>query len=538
MDLLKRNFFVFSFIFISVLLWQTWGNELKINHQNKNQQNIIFSALKKNNFINKKKYVILENDVVSIIINQNGGNIEKVILLKYKDSLNSIKLFHLLENKKNFIYHAQSGIIKNYQLNHFNHQIYPFYKSNNKLFKLKKTEKELRIPFYWVDKDGIEYIKTFILKNGKYYLKIEDKIKNNKNIPLNISIYRQLKQTSKLPVQEKNKNNNFSLHTYRGSAYSTENEKYKKLEFNKSNNIPLNIQTSNGWIAMLQQYFISAWVPIIPKDNIIYTNFLKDRNLSIIGYKSNAVFIAPFSNYSFKSHLWIGPAIQDEMNKIANHLDLTVDYGIFWWLSQPLFKLLKFFHMFIGNWGGSIIVITILIKLIMYPLTKSQYLSMAKMRKLQPKINQIKEKYHDDPKKMSKEIIFLYKTEKINPLKGFVPLLIQMPIFLALYYMLINAVELRHAPFLFWINDLSGKDPYFILPILMGITMFLIQYISPNTITDKLQKKIMNFMPLIFTIFFLWFPSGLVLYYIISNIITILQQKIISRSLKYINYSK
>lgn len=220
------------------------------------------------------------------------------------------------------------------------------------------------------------------------------------------------------------------------------------------------------------------------------------------------------------------------MAAVAPHLDLTVDYGWLWFISQPLFKLLKFLHGFIGNWGFSIIAITFIVRGVMYPLTKAQYTSMAKMRLLQPKLQAMRERIGDDKQRMSQEMMALYKSEKVNPLGGCFPLLIQMPIFLALYYMLMGSVELRHAPFALWIHDLSAQDPYYILPILMGVTMFFIQKMSPTTVTDPMQQKIMTYMPVIFTVFFLWFPSGLVMYYIVSNLVTILQQQLIYRGLE------
>ncbi|CAL4317733.1 Membrane protein insertase YidC [Buchnera aphidicola (Eriosoma lanigerum)] len=534
MNLLKRNFFTIIFIFITFILWNTWNNnELKITNEQHEKSYINIHTKKNYSFVNKKKYVNLRNDVISVTINQFGGDIEKVILLKYKDKLYSSKCFHLLDTTSNFIYHAQSGLIGENGPDNSIYKKRPFYKTTSNIFELNKNSTELTVPFIWKDTNGVEYVKSFTLQNGKYYITVKHIIKNNTKKPLLMSVFGQLKQTIKLPNQKNTNFKIFSLHTYRGAAYSTENTKYKKYDFNAINKLQsLSITTNHGWIAMIQQYFISAWIPNIPKINVIYTKSVNNHSTATIGYKSESIYIAPFTNYTFKSNIWIGPTIQDHMVLIAPYLNLTTDYGMFWWLSQPLFKLLKFFYTFIGNWGGAIIAITLLIRAIMYPFTKSQYISMIKMRKIQPKIDQIKKQYNENKQKISKEIILLYKKEKINPLKGFLPLFIQMPIFLALYYMLINAIELRHAPFIFWIHDLSDKDPYYILPILMGITMLITQYISPNIARDPLQKKIMNIIPIGFTIFFLWFPSGLVLYYIISNIVTIIQQKIIYYGLK------
>ncbi|MCX9457925.1 membrane protein insertase YidC, partial [Vibrio cholerae] len=230
--------------------------------------------------------------------------------------------------------------------------------------------------------------------------------------------------------------------------------------------------------------------------------------------------------------LWVGPKLQDAMEKVAPNLDLTIDYGWLWFIAKPMFQLLQFLHGIVGNWGVAIILITFIVKGLLYPLTKAQYTSMAKMRMLQPKLQAMRERLGDDRQRMSQEMMELYKKEKVNPLGGCLPLLLQMPIFIALYWTLMESVELRHAPFMLWIHDLSAPDPYYILPILMGVSMFFLQKLSPSAVTDPIQQKVMNFMPVMFTVFFLWFPSGLVLYWLVSNCVTIIQQQVIYRSLE------
>ena len=230
--------------------------------------------------------------------------------------------------------------------------------------------------------------------------------------------------------------------------------------------------------------------------------------------------------------MWVGPKLQDAMEKVAPNLDLTIDYGWLWFIAKPMFQLLQFLHGIVGNWGVAIILITFIVKGLLYPLTKAQYTSMAKMRMLQPKLQAMRERLGDDRQRMSQEMMELYKKEKVNPLGGCLPLLLQMPIFIALYWTLMESVELRHAPFMLWIHDLSAPDPYYILPILMGVSMFFLQKLSPSAVTDPIQQKVMNFMPVMFTVFFLWFPSGLVLYWLVSNCVTIIQQQVIYRSLE------
>ncbi|VTP68885.1 Oxa1Ec [Serratia rubidaea] len=368
-----------------------------------------------------------------------------------------------------------------------------------------------------------------MLKRNHYAVAVDYNIDNKGATPLELTLFGQLKQTTELPKHRDTGSSNFALHTFRGAAYSTSDTKYEKYAFDKDEN--LSVSTQGGWVAMLQQYFATAWVPATQGNNTFYTAKL-GNDQSAIGFKSTPVVVQPGAQQQLNSTLWVGPELQDQMAELAPHLDLTVDYGWLWFISQPLFKLLKFLHSFIGNWGFSIIVITFIVRGIMYPLTKAQYTSMAKMRMLQPKLQAMRERIGDDKQRMSQEMMALYKAEKVNPLGGCLPLLIQMPIFLALYYMLMGSVELRHAPFALWIHDLSAQDPYYILPILMGVTMFFIQKMSPTTVTDPMQQKIMTFMPVIFTVFFLWFPSGLVLYYIVSNLVTIIQQQLIYRGLE------
>ena len=233
-----------------------------------------------------------------------------------------------------------------------------------------------------------------------------------------------------------------------------------------------------------------------------------------------------------KSTLWTGPKLQKQMAAVANHLDLTIDYGWAWFIAKPLFLLLELIQSIVKNWGLAIIGVTLVVKAILYPLTKAQYTSMAKMRMLQPKLQEMRERFGDDRQRMTQEMMDLYKKEKVNPLGGCLPILLQMPIFIALYWTFMEAVELRHAPFFGWIQDLSAQDPYYILPILMGGSMFLLQKMSPTAVADPMQQKVMTFMPLIFMVFFLWFPAGLVLYWLVSNLITIAQQQLIYRGLE------
>ncbi|ASX25898.1 membrane protein insertase YidC [Candidatus Williamhamiltonella defendens] len=533
----QRNLLLIAFFFVSFMIWQTWQvdhNSLKAVENGtalvtNNNGTEISTRVPLSNTQGQK--ITVTTDVLSLTIDTQGGDIQQANLLAYPDTLGSKKSFQLLESTPNFVYQAQSGLTgKNGPDNPLNgHR--PVYSVKQSHFVLPEGQNELQIPLTFTDKNGLVLTKTFILKRNDYAIRVLYRINNASSTPLEFNFFGQLKQNTQLPKHRDTASSNFALHTYRGAAYSSKEDKYKKYSFSDIEDANLNITTQGGWVAMLQQYFATAWIPNADETHDFYSRH-PGHGLVAAGFKSLPVLVNPGELKELSATLWVGPELQDKMAVIAPHLDLTVDYGWLWFISQPLFKLLKFIHGFVGNWGLSIILITFIVRGIMYPLTKAQYTSMAKMRMLQPKLTEMRERIGDDRQRMSQEMMALYKSEKVNPLGGCLPLIIQMPIFLALYYMLMGSVELRHAPFILWIHDLSAQDPYYILPILMGLTMYFIQKMSPSTITDPMQKKIMNFMPVIFTVFFLWFPSGLVLYYIVSNLVTIIQQQLIYRGLE------
>ncbi|EOV9632105.1 membrane protein insertase YidC [Cronobacter dublinensis] len=534
----QRNLFVIALLFVSFMIWQAWEQDKapKPQVQQTTQTTTTAAGSAASQGVpasGQGKLITVKTDVLSLTINTRGGDIEQALLLAYPKELGSSEPFQLLETTPNFVYQAQSGLTgRNGPDNPNNNEGRPLYNVDSDTYVLADGQNELLIPMTFTDAAGNTFTKTFALKRGQYAVYVGYNVKNAGTQPLEVATFGQLKQTIDLPSHRDTGSNNFALHTFRGAAYSTPDEKYEKYKFDTiADDENLNVSAKGGWVAMLQQYFATAWVPTNNGTNNFYTANL-GNGVAAIGYKSAPVQVQPGQTAALASTLWVGPEIQDKMAAVAPHLDLTVDYGWLWFISQPLFKLLKWIHSFLGNWGFSIIAITFIVRGVMYPLTKAQYTSMAKMRLLQPKIQAMRERLGDDKQRMSQEMMALYKAEKVNPLGGCFPLLIQMPIFLALYYMLMGSVELRHAPFALWIHDLSAQDPYYILPILMGATMFFIQKMSPTTVTDPMQQKIMTFMPVIFTVFFLWFPSGLVLYYIVSNLVTILQQQLIYRGLE------
>ncbi|EPF12936.1 MULTISPECIES: membrane protein insertase YidC [Cedecea] len=531
----QRNLFLIALLFVSFMIWQAWEQDHAPQVQQTTQTTTTATGNAANQAVpasGQGKLITVKTDVLELTINTRGGDVEQALLPTYPKELKSSEPFQLLETTPEFIYQAQSGLTGRDGPDNPANGERPLYNVTADTFVLADGQNELAVPLTYTDAAGNTFTKTFTLKRGEFSVGVDYDVKNVGEKPLELATFGQLKQSINLPTHRDTGSSNFALHTFRGAAYSTPDAKYEKVKFdNIADGENLNLSANSGWVAMLQQYFATAWVPHTTGTNNFYTTKLSN-NVAAIGYKSASQLVQPGQTAQLGSTLWVGPEIQDKMAAVAPHLDLTVDYGWLWFISQPLFKLLKFIHSFIGNWGFSIIVITFIVRGIMYPLTKAQYTSMAKMRMLQPKLAAMRERIGDDKQRMSQEMMALYKAEKVNPLGGCFPLIIQMPIFLALYYMLMGSVELRHAPFALWIHDLSAQDPYYILPILMGATMFFIQKMSPTTVTDPMQQKIMTFMPVIFTVFFLWFPSGLVLYYIVSNLVTILQQQLIYRGLE------
>jgi YidC/Oxa1 family membrane protein insertase len=384
---------------------------------------------------------------------------------------------------------------------------------------------ELRIPMTFAA-NGLEYTKTFVLKRGSYAVDVEYDVVNKSGNNATFGMYAHLRQSLV------DAGGSITMPTYRGGAYSTEDTRYKKYSFDdmQDRNLSLNLTNGQGWAAMIQHYFATAWIPRNEPGTNLYTRVI--GNVGDIGVRLPNKTIADGASAHFQATLWVGPKLQDQMAEVAPNLDLVVDYGWLWFIAKPLHTLLSFIQGLVSNWGIAIICLTFIVRGAMYPLTKAQYTSMAKMRMLQPKLTAMRERIGDDRQRMSQEMMELYKKEKVNPLGGCLPLILQMPIFIALYWALMESVELRHSPFFGWIHDLSAQDPYYILPLLMGASMFLIQKMSPTTVTDPMQQKIMTFMPVMFTFFFLFFPSGLVLYWLVSNIVTLIQQTLIYKSLE------
>ncbi|MFB1075022.1 membrane protein insertase YidC [Vibrio diabolicus] len=470
------------------------------------------------------KTITVTTDVLTLSIDTVGGDVVHANLNEYSAELDSSDSFVLLKDARGHQFIAQSGLVgpQGIDLSSTNR---PHYNVSADSFTMADGQDELRVPMTFTA-NGIEYTKTYIFKRGSYALNVEYDVVNNSGNNATFGMYAHLRQNLM------DDGGSITMPTYRGSAYSTEDTRYKKYSFDdmQDRNLSLNLADGQGWAAMIQHYFAAAWIPRNEPGTNLYTRVI--GNLGDIGVRMPNKTIATGDQAKFEATLWVGPKLQDEMAEVAPNLDLVVDYGWLWFIAKPLHMLLSFIQSFVGNWGVAIICLTFIVRGAMYPLTKAQYTSMAKMRMLQPKLQAMRERIGDDRQRMSQEMMELYKKEKVNPLGGCLPLILQMPIFIALYWALMESVELRHSPFFGWIHDLSAQDPYYILPLLMGASMFLIQKMSPTTVTDPMQQKIMTFMPVMFTFFFLFFPSGLVLYWLVSNIVTLIQQTLIYKGLE------
>ncbi|NLJ91674.1 MAG: membrane protein insertase YidC [Aeromonadales bacterium] len=551
----QRNILIIALLLVSFLIWQQWDSD-KNPPETAQQSTQTVTATGENeagNFVpesdqvqvgndipteavasnHKHQLITISSDLLEITIDSQGGDIVNAALLEHDDTLKSVDKFVLLINKdgSDYVNIAQSGLIGANGPD-ANPEGRPVYKAERNKFELGQGQDSITVPMTFTNEQGVVFTKTFTLARDSYVVKVAYDIDNTTSEPVQVQLYGQLKQSVDKPKRADESGGMLMASAYRGPAYSNEESRYSKYDFKKVKDTNINQTTEGGWVAMLQHYFVSAW--IAPKDgqNQQYSRFLNNQGQAIIGFKDTPITVAPGTEQVIEADLWLGPKLQKKMAATADNLDLTVDYGWLWFIAQPLFKLLHFLQSFVVNWGLAIILTTFVVRGLMYPLTKAQYTSMAKMRMLQPKITALRERYGDDRQKMSQAMMEMYKKEKVNPLGGCLPIVIQMPIFISLYWVLMESVELRHAPFVLWIHDLSARDPYFVLPVLMGLSMYLIQKMSPTTVTDPMQQKIMQFMPLVFTFFFLWFPAGLTLYWFVSNLLTLAQQWYIFRQLE------
>ena len=469
-------------------------------------------------------------DTLSVLIDSHGGDLVKVALLNHLANLDeSEDPFILLNRTDATTYIAQSGLIGPNATDKASGR--PIFSSQQRNYKLADGQDQLNVDLQY-QQGEVLITKRFTFNRGDNLVQLQYLIDNRSAETWQASLFGQIKRDSHNPV----KVDGFGMQPYLGAALTTTEDNYKKLDFSDLADEDLvrkggfTTTLTGGWVAMVQHYFLSAWVPDANLENR-YTLKKSRGDIYLLGFTSPSVTVSPGEQGVLSASFYAGPKNIYRLEDIAPHLDLTVDYGWLWLIAKPLFIVLNYIYQFLGSWGWSIIVLTVIIKAIFYPLSATSYKSMAKMRKFAPEMQRMKDLYGDDRQKMSQEMMKLYRKEKINPMSGCLPILIQMPVFISLYWVLMESVELRHTPFLGWIEDLSVKDPLFILPVIMGITMYIQQKLNP-TPPDPTQARIMQMMPIVFTFMFLWFPAGLVLYWVVNNALSIAQQYMITREIE------
>ncbi len=545
-----RTIFLVVLCLIGYLFYKTWPDEhadLNLNTVNteSSAQNIPASstslpALNTLNptpstqtlaqpMVSSARLVQVKTDVLDLTIDTQGGDIVKAQLLQYPRFWNTPKTpVVLLNNDPESRYLAKSILVGSQGLpSSLNTEAN--YTAEQNAYTLQEGNNSLHVVLHW-KKQGINIDKEYVFHRGGYAVDVNYHVDNQSNQAWSGNVYSQLMRVNRVPEEK----NGFT-HAYFGASLSTPDNSYKKISFKdmdklNQNGDPVlsNPIVKGGWVAMQQHYFLSSWIPPAQESQHFYSQ-VYPNGLYTIGMMGPAITVAPGQNQSATMKLYVGPESNEQLEAVAPKLNLTIDYGFLWPISLSFLWIMSKIYKVVGNWGWSIVILTILIKLAFYKLSSMSYHSMAKMRDLQPKMQALKDRFGDDKAKLSQATMEMYKSEKVNPLGGCLPVVVQIPFFIALYWVLAESVALRQAPFLLWIHDLSLRDPYYILPIFMVVTMFIQQKLSP-TPPDPMQAKMMMVLPLVFGILFMTFPAGLVLYWVVNNTVSILQQWYITQS--------
>ena len=469
--------------------------------------------------INSSEKFTLQNDVLVLEISTNGGNVVHATLLKdLTEEKTPVELFQYTAIHK---YFARSGLIS------LDSPELPNHTSQFKLLSSGKDGSGKPFLVLAAERGGVKLEKTFTLSPGSYVVDVNHRVTQNNPSPVNLVLYTELVRDGKQDKGVGPFDGAFAASTFTGPAAYTAIEKFNKLQFTDidKNKIAIPTQVPAGdpaWIAMVQHYFAGAWIPGDKMVRDIYAGKI-DSNLYRIGMQVPLGNVAPGTTIDEKARLFVGPQVENVLETIAPGLELLKDYGYLTVIAKPIFWLLQQIHNYVGNWGWSIVLLTILIKLVFFPLSAASYKSMARMKEVQPRLLKMKDQYKGEPQKLNQAMMEMYRKEKINPLGGCLPVVIQIPVFISLYWVLLSSVEMRNAPWIGWIHDLSVPDPYYILPIIMAISMYVQTKLNP-TPPDPVQAKVMMYMPLVFSIMFFFFPAGLVLYWVTNNLLSIAQQ--------------
>jgi YidC/Oxa1 family membrane protein insertase len=471
--------------------------------------------------VSEDRLVRVTTDTLDVWIDRVGGDIVRVQLPQHRLGPDRNVPFLLLNRGDGHTYVAQSGLVGPDGVDTADER--PVYQAASSRYTL--TEGNTLTVAMTAQRDGMNVTKLFDFAAGDYLIEVRHRVENSTGDVIRAGLFAQIKRDDKAGFGEKP----FTLgpQPYLGGALTTSDSRYEKISFSDLDDGPFMTEVQGGWMAFIQHYFISAWVAEADDVNRFYGRKRQDGTY-LFGYTGPVRSVAAGSVGEWRSQFYVGPKDQGRLEEIAPNLNLTVDYGFLWWLAVPLFKILDWIHNGVGNWGVAIILLTVMVKLVLYPLSAAAYRSMANMRRVAPQMKRLQERYADDRQKLSQEMMALYKKEKVNPLGGCLPMLLPMPIFIALYWVLFESVELRHAPFFLWIDDLSAMDPYFILPLLMGASMYLMQLMAP-AMGDPMQQRMMKMMPIMFTVLFLFFPAGLVLYWLVNNVLSMAQQWYVMR---------
>ena len=525
-----------------MMLWQAWQQDYGVSTQHqtpttRQQKDIEIPSLpseeKKNvdetpdiipatgTPLTDSRDIRIATDVLNITIDQ-GGNINFAELPAYPQSLDKPGIpVNILYEGETGDYLIQGGLSGDNSSP--SHQA--LYSTKKDFYQLEQDQNELIVPLEWVSEDGVSVIKSYKFYRGSYRIDVNYQVRNESTQQWKGRAYGQIVRTD--PGSSRTR----MIYTYNGAVISRPDKRYEKIDYDDTRDEKLSLNITDGWVAMLQHYFISAIIPADKNTEHYFYTSLLDKNRYAIGMATPAVTIPSGETATLNYVLYIGPKIQEQMARLAEGLELTVDYGVLWFIAKPLYWCLEAFHSVSGNWGWSIVLVTLLLKILFYKLSAAGYKSMANMRRVQPRLMAIKERYKNDRTKLNQAMMDIYKKEKINPLGGCFPIVIQIPVFIALYWVLLESVELRQTPFILWIKDLSSPDPYFVLPLVMGVTMIIQQKLNPAPM-DPVQEKVMMVLPIVFTVFFAFFPSGLVLYWVVNNILSIIQQWMITRKIE------
>lgn len=471
--------------------------------------------------------ITVTTDVLKIVINPFGGDIVEAQLLEYLTKMpeEGGEPITLLQRNYNAEYIAQSGLIGG-NATDFSDIERPMFTSASYDYQLVEGEESLNVDLL-LTQGTIQITKRFEFSASDYRIGVRYIIDNQTDEPWSSTFYGRIRRDSHQPLGT---SGGMQMEPFLGAAFREPDKNYSKHTFSDLYDGTQKSTLKGGWLAFVQHYFISAWVPPQDDQNKYTLKNIKNTDVFLLDYVGKKFDVAPGTVGSYKADFYVGPKDQPVLADLADHLELTVDYGFLSIVAKPIFFVMSFINGIVGNWGWSIILLTIFIKILLYPLSATGLKSMAKMRKLHPEMARIKEMYADDRQRAGQEQMALFKKHKVNPAGGCFPMLLQMPVFIALFWVLSESVEIRHSPWIGWIQDLSSKDPLFILPLVMGASMFLMQKLQPAP-TDPMQQKIFQIMPIAFTIFCLWFPAGLVLYWTVNNLLSMLQQWVINKQM-------